>query len=120
MNTRLQVEHGVTEEITGTVLVAAQIRASAGDAISHIFPNPLTLNGHSIEARVSAEDPKRFLPSPGRLTVFRPPRNVRVETGYRQGQEVTAFYDPLLAKVIVHDPTQIGSASVRERMCQTV
>src|SRR3546814_14905708 len=78
MNTRLQVEHGVTEEITGTDLVAAKIRASAGDAISRIFQDTLTLNGHSIEARVDAEDPTRLLPSPGSLAVFREHPPVRV------------------------------------------
>src|SRR3546814_18914912 len=106
MNRCVRGEQGGTEESTGTDLWGEQIRASAGDAISRIFPDPLTLKGHSSEGRVYAEERKRFRPSPGRLAVFRPPRNVRVETGYRQGQEVTAFYDPLLAKVIVHAPTR--------------
>lgn len=107
MNTRLQVEHGVTEEVTGTDLVIAQIRAAAGATLAQIFPAPLNINGHSIEARVYAEDPKRFFPSPGKLLVFRPPQNgVRIETGYREGQDVTPFYDPLLAKVIVQAPTR--------------
>jgi len=106
MNTRLQVEHGVTEEVTGTDLVAAQIRSAAGDSLERILPGDLRVNGHAIQARVYAEDPKRFLPSPGTLAVFRPPGGVRVETGYREGQAVTPFYDPLLAKVIAHAPSR--------------
>lgn len=105
MNTRLQVEHGVTEEVTGVDLVAAQIRAAAGERLETILPEKIEINGHAVQARVYAEDPKRFFPSPGRLTVFRPPRDVgiRIETGYGEGREVTPHYDPLLAKVIVHE-----------------
>jgi acetyl-CoA carboxylase biotin carboxylase subunit len=108
MNTRLQVEHGVTEAITGVDLVIAQIRAAAGDPLSVILPEEIVVNGHAIEARVYAEDPQRFFPSPGPLTVFRPPSDpaVRVETGYAQGLDVTPYYDPLLAKVIVHGPSR--------------
>ena len=108
MNTRLQVEHGVTEEVTGIDLVAAQLRAAAGDRLAGILPACLGLRGHAIQARVYAEDPKRFFPSPGTLTVFRPPRDpsVRIETGYREGQTVTPHYDPLLAKVIVRADTR--------------
>ena len=102
MNTRLQVEHGVTEEITGVDLVASQIRLAAGEALGSVLEGPIERNGHAIEARVYAEDPVRFFPSPGPLDVFRPPSDVRVETGYREGQSVTPFYDPLLAKVIAH------------------
>ena len=108
MNTRLQVEHGVTEAITGIDLVHAQIRSSAGERLSQIIPRPPSISGHAIQARVYAEDPRRFFPSPGPLTVFRPPQGaaVRVETGYAEGGEVTPHYDPLLAKVIVHRPTR--------------
>ena len=108
MNTRLQVEHGVTEEITGVDLVRAQIRAAAGDMLSDILPHPIEVQGHAIQARVYAEDPKNFYPSPGRLTVFRPPvdARVRVETGYAEGREVTPHYDPMIAKVIVHAATR--------------
>jgi acetyl-CoA carboxylase biotin carboxylase subunit len=103
MNTRLQVEHGVTEEVTGIDLVAAQLRSSAGEALAQILPQPPALCGHAIQARVYAEDPKRFLPSPGTLREFAPPSGagVRVETGYAAGRDVTPHYDPLLAKVIV-------------------
>ncbi len=103
MNTRLQVEHGVTEEVTGIDLVVAQVRSAAGAALDEMLPTPPRIHGHAIQARVYAEDPQRFLPSPGTLREFSPPRarDVRVETGYAAGREVTPHYDPLLAKVIV-------------------
>ncbi len=108
MNTRLQVEHGVTEEATGIDLVAAQFRSSAGEALARILPEPPRMHAHAIEARVYAEDPKRFLPSPGLLREFAPPvaPDVRVDTGYAAGREVTPHYDPLLAKVIVRAETR--------------
>lgn len=105
MNTRIQVEHGVTEEVTGLDLVRAQIELAAGGAL----PQRPPLAGHAVEVRVYAEDPLRHFPSTGRLSVFRPPRmhGVRVETGYAEGQVITPYYDPLLAKLI-------GSGSTRE------
>ncbi len=109
MNTRLQVEHAVTEMLTGVDLVAAQIRAAGGERLSDILPAVVTPQGHAIEARVYAEDPKSFFPSPGPLTVFRPPAAsafLRVETGYAEGATVTPFYDPMIAKVIAHGPTR--------------
>ena len=108
MNTRLQVEHGVTEEVTGVDLVAAQLRSAAGQRVDDILPATLAIRGHAIQARVYAEDPKRFFPSPGTLSEFSPPAGagVRVETGYARGREVTPHYDPLLAKVIVHADTR--------------
>jgi acetyl-CoA carboxylase biotin carboxylase subunit len=106
MNTRLQVEHGVTEEVTGVDLVHAQIRSAAGEPLSAIVPSRVDLRGHAIQARVYAEDPKNFFPSPGKLAVFRPPVEVRVETGYAEGRDVTPHYDPMLAKVIVHAETR--------------
>jgi len=113
MNTRLQVEHGVTEEVTGVDLVAAQLRSAAGESLSEILPARIAMDGHAIQARVYAEDSKRFFPSPGPLQRFRPPRGegIRVETGYREGQQVTAHYDPLLAKVIAHAPTRQAAIS---------
>jgi acetyl-CoA carboxylase biotin carboxylase subunit len=104
MNTRLQVEHGVSEEITGLDLVAGQVRSAAGEPLSSILPDRIDARGHAIEARVCAEDPVRFFPSVGTLSAFRPPQGpgVRVETGYGEGSTVTPFYDSLLAKVIVH------------------
>ncbi|HKA41820.1 MAG TPA: biotin carboxylase N-terminal domain-containing protein [Burkholderiales bacterium] len=113
MNTRLQVEHGVTEEITGVDLVKAQIRAAAGEKLADILPAGIEVRGHAIEARVYAEDPKNFFPSPGRLRVFRPPQGggIRVETGYAEGREVTPHYDPMLAKVIAHAETREQAAA---------
>jgi acetyl-CoA carboxylase biotin carboxylase subunit len=108
MNTRLQVEHGVTEEVTGVDLVKAQVRCAAGETLGAILPATIELEGHAIQARVYAEDPRNFFPSPGKLKVFRPPQDpgVRVETGYAEGRDVTPHYDPMIAKVIVHAPTR--------------
>ena len=109
-NTRLQVEHGVTEEVTGIDLVAAQIRLAAGAPLADVLPAEVALSGFAVEARVYAEDPVRMLPSAGRLLTFRPPRmtGVRTEVAYREGQTVTPYYDPLLAKVI-------GTGATREQ-----
>jgi acetyl-CoA carboxylase biotin carboxylase subunit len=108
MNTRLQVEHAVTEEITGIDLVESQIRLAAGDALASVIPHDPVIDGHAIEARIYAEDPVRFFPSPGPLKVFAPPSGpgIRVETGYAAGNTVTPYYDPMLAKVIVHARTR--------------
>jgi len=84
------------------------VRSAAGEALSAILPATIELRGHAIEARVYAEDPKNFYPSPGHLKVFRPPQDaaVRVETGYAEGRDVTPHYDPMIAKVIVHADTR--------------
>lgn len=102
MNTRLQVEHAVTEEITGVDLVQAQIRLAAGERLDTVLPQEITCTGHALEVRIYAEDPKRFLPSPGRLDVFRPPQgpHIRVESGYAEGNTITPYYDPMIAKLI--------------------
>ncbi len=103
MNTRLQVEHAVTEMVTGIDLVQAQIRAAAGQRLTDILPEIIPMEGHAIEVRIYAEDPKRFLPSPGPLNKFRLPTNTaacRVDTGYGEGMTITPHYDPMLAKVI--------------------
>ena len=102
MNTRLQVEHGVTEEVTGVDLVHAQIRSAADERLAAILPARVEVRGHAVQARVYAEDPKNFYPSPGKLTVYRPPQQegVRVETGFAEGRDVTPHYDPMIAKVI--------------------
>ncbi len=112
MNTRLQVEHAVTEMVTGVDLVAAMIRLAAGARLDDVLPTEIKPQGHAIEARVYAEDAVRFLPSPGPLQRFRPPAEsagLRVETGYREGMVVTPHYDPLLAKVVAHAPTRDGA-----------
>jgi acetyl-CoA carboxylase biotin carboxylase subunit len=108
MNTRLQVEHGVTEAVTGVDLVQAQVRSACGERLADILPAAIEVKGHAIQARVYAEDPRNFFPSPGKLHVFRPPRDaaVRVDTGYAEGREVTPHYDPMVAKVIVHAQTR--------------
>jgi acetyl-CoA carboxylase biotin carboxylase subunit len=104
MNTRLQVEHAVTEEITGIDIVCAQIRLAAGEPLSAVLPEKINITGHAIEARIYAEDPVKFFPSPGPLKtlVFPKGDGIRVETGYAQGSLITPYYDPLIAKLIVH------------------
>ena len=109
MNTQLQVEHAVTEMVTDLDLVQTQIRVAQGQRLADILPRRVALQGHAIEARVCAEDPKTHFPSPGKLERFRLPeeaRDLRVETGYREGMSVTPFYDSLLAKVIARGATR--------------
>jgi propionyl-CoA carboxylase alpha chain len=113
MNTRLQVEHPVTELVTGIDLVEQMIRVAASEKLS-IKQNDVKLSGWAVESRIYAEDPYRnFLPSTGRLTRYRPPAErvaggvtVRNDTGVYEGAEISLFYDPMVAKLITHAPTR--------------
>ncbi len=103
MNTRIQVEHPVTEMVTGLDLVKAQFRLAAGEPLP-MAQEEVRLTGHSLECRINAEDPDRFLPSPGRLTNFRPPGGpgIRMDSHAYVGYVVPPYYDSLLAKLIAH------------------
>jgi acetyl-CoA carboxylase biotin carboxylase subunit len=103
MNTRLQVEHPVTEMVTGLDLVEQQLLIAAGRPVS-FDPDAVRTTGHALELRVNAEDPVRFLPGPGAITVWEEPRGpgIRVDSGYAAGTTVTPHYDSLMAKLIVH------------------
>ena len=102
MNTRLQVEHPITEVTLGVDLALAQLRIAAGEGSG--IAVPLVRHGHAIEFRIYAEDPVRFFPSPGLITTWDPPsgEGVRVDSGVAAGYRVSHFYDPLLAKLVVH------------------
>jgi propionyl-CoA carboxylase alpha chain len=107
VNTRIQVEHSVTEMILGRDLVRMQIEIAEGRALEPGEPAP---KGHAIEARLYAEDAANgFVPSTGRILAWRPPEGVRVESGIEAGAEIGIHYDPLLAKIIAHDATREGA-----------
>jgi 3-methylcrotonyl-CoA carboxylase alpha subunit len=109
MNTRQQVEHPVTELITGLDLVEWQLRVAAGEPLP-LRQEQLRMDGHAVEARIYAEDPARdFLPSIGRLVHLATPAtsaDLRIDTGVRQGDEITPYYDPMIAKLIAHGATR--------------
>ena len=112
VNTRLQVEHPVTEMITGQDLVEWQLRVAAGQPLP-LRQEQLEIRGHALEARIYAEDAnKGFLPATGKLVRLVPPAesiNVRVDSGVEEGDEITPFYDPMIAKLIVWDETRDGA-----------
>ena len=108
MNTRLQVEHPVTEMVTGLDLVALQLRVARGEVLD-LNQSDITLNGHAIEARLYAEDPASdFLPATGHIQLFNPASGdgIRIDSGVETGGDVSPFYDPMIAKVIAHGPTR--------------
>jgi acetyl-CoA carboxylase biotin carboxylase subunit len=104
MNTRIQVEHCVTEMVTGVDLVKAQLRIAAGEKLHDIVPEVPKINGHAIECRINAEHPEKFTPSPGKITVFNLPggNGVRVDTAQYAEGVVPQYYDSLIAKLICH------------------
>ena len=107
MNTRIQVEHPITESVTGVDLVQSQFRLAAGEPLGFTQAD-ITLSGHSLECRINAEDSERFLPTPGLLTALRLPGgpHVRVDTHAYAGYTIPQYYDSLLAKIIVHGPSR--------------
>lgn len=119
MNTRLQVEHCVSEMITGIDLVAEQIRVARGEKLKY-QQEDLKINGHSIELRVCAEDPlNNFLPDTGKLTMYQPPKGpgVRVDDGFEEGMEIPIFYDSMIAKLVVHAENREAAIS---RLCRAI
>jgi acetyl-CoA carboxylase biotin carboxylase subunit len=117
MNTRLQVEHPVTEMITGLDLVIEQLRVAAGSALT-FQQSEVTFSGHAIECRINAESPETFRPSPGVITYWHPPGGlgVRVDSGAYQGYRIPPFYDSLIGKLIVHGKNR-NEALMRLKRC---
>jgi acetyl-CoA carboxylase biotin carboxylase subunit len=117
MNTRVQVEHPVTEVTTGVDLVKEQIRAAAGERVDLPDTRPWNFRGHAIECRINAEDPVTFAPWPGAITEYYPPggSGVRVDSGVYGGWRVPSQYDSLIAKVIVHAATRAEALKRMDR-----
>ena len=120
MNTRLQVEHPVTEAITGEDLVEWQLRVASGEPLPR-RQDELSITGWAMEARLYAENPAAgFLPSTGRLEHFRLPSDIRVDSAVEQGSEVTSFYDPMIAKLIAHAGSREAAAAKLAQACREV
>jgi acetyl-CoA/propionyl-CoA carboxylase, biotin carboxylase, biotin carboxyl carrier protein len=118
LNGRIQVEHPVTELVTGVDLVVEQLRIAGGEPLD--TSNKLLLDGHAVEVRLYAEDPRSFLPQAGRLERLRLPRAIRVDAGVAAGDEVGVSYDPLIAKLIAHGPTRHEAfARLRDALAET-
>ena len=120
MNTRLQVEHPVTEAVTGIDLVEWQLRIACGEPLP-LQQDQIVLSGHAMEARLYAEDPaKGFLPSTGTLLHMALPGDVRVDTGFEQGDVISSHYDPMIAKLIVHAADRVAAATGLANACAAV
>jgi len=117
MNTRIQVEHPVTEAITGIDLVKAQLHIASGERLESILPAKLQIHGHAIECRINAEHPKKFTPSAGKITAFNVPggNGVRVDTAQYAEGVVPPYYDSLIAKLIVHGLDRAEAIAKMER-----
>ena len=117
MNTRIQVEHPVTEAITGIDLVKAQLRIASGERLDEILPKKIEIRGHAIECRINAEHPQKFTPSAGKITVFNLPggNGVRVDTAQYAEGVVPPYYDSLIAKLIVHGKDREEAIARMER-----
>jgi acetyl-CoA carboxylase biotin carboxylase subunit len=117
MNTRIQVEHPVTEFITGVDLVKAQLLIASGERLENILPAKIEMRGHSIECRINAEHPQKFTPSAGKITAFNVPggNGVRVDTAQYAEGVVPPYYDSLIAKLIVHGQNREEAIAKMER-----
>jgi acetyl-CoA carboxylase biotin carboxylase subunit len=117
MNTRIQVEHPVTEFVTGVDLVKAQLLIASGEKLDNILPAKIQMRGHAIECRINAEHPSRFTPSAGKITAFNVPggNGVRVETAQYAEGVVPPYYDSLIAKLIVHGQDRAEAIAKMER-----
>jgi acetyl-CoA carboxylase, biotin carboxylase subunit len=117
MNTRIQVEHPVTEMVTGIDLVKAQFRIASGEKLSEIITEPVTIRGHAIECRINAEHPEKFTPSAGKITAYNLPggNGVRVDTAQYAEGVVPPYYDSLIAKLIVHGKDRTEAIERMER-----
>jgi acetyl-CoA/propionyl-CoA/long-chain acyl-CoA carboxylase, biotin carboxylase, biotin carboxyl carrier protein len=118
LNARIQVEHPVTEAVTGLDLVELQLRVAAGESLG--LPGRVPVGGHAVEVRLYAEDPRTFLPQAGRIERLRLPASIRVDAGVEEGDEVGTAYDPLLAKLIAHAATREEAlALLRDALAET-
>ncbi len=117
MNTRIQVEHPVTEMITGVDLVKAQLRIAAGEKLASVVPDPIAIRGHAIECRVNAEHPETFTPSAGKITAFNLPggNGVRIDTAQYAEGVVPPYYDSLIAKLVTHGKDREEAIARMER-----